>query len=86
MQKTKTQITINDNLALIVSSVQEQFPIYDTNAAIEYLLARGSGSYLEEIGLSASDLKAIAVSKQEIKNGSSGKAKNSSELIKKLNS
>jgi D-isomer specific 2-hydroxyacid dehydrogenase, NAD binding domain len=48
MKKTKTQITINDKLADIVSSVQQKYPIYDVNAAIEYLIARGSGDYLKD--------------------------------------
>jgi hypothetical protein len=86
MQKTKTQITINESLALIVSSVQEKYPIYDTNAAIEYLLARGSGSFLEDLGLSAQDLKDIALSKHEIKSGLGTKTQGGTDLIKKLNS
>jgi D-isomer specific 2-hydroxyacid dehydrogenase, NAD binding domain len=48
MKKTKTQITINDKLADIVSSVQQKYPIYDVNDAIEYLIARGSGDYLKD--------------------------------------
>jgi hypothetical protein len=86
MNKQKTQITISDNLALIVASVQDKFPIYDTNSAIEYLLARGSGIYLEEIGLSKQDLKDNSISKAEINAGQSTRAKDSIDLIKKLNS
>jgi hypothetical protein len=83
-QKTKTQITINDNLALIVSSIQQKYPIYDLNGAIEYLIARGSGDYLSDIGLTTQDLRDIAISKAEINNGDSVKANNSTDLILKL--
>ena len=86
MHKTKTQITINDSLALIVSSVQQKYPIYDTNKAIEHLLALGSGSFLENIGLNTQDLKDIALSREEIKLGYSVKTNGGNDLIKKLNS
>jgi hypothetical protein len=84
MQKTKTQITINDNLALIVTSVQQSYPIYDLNGAIEYLIARGSGDYLSDIGLTTQDLRDIAISKAEIYQGDSIKANSTSELLNKL--
>jgi D-isomer specific 2-hydroxyacid dehydrogenase, NAD binding domain len=51
MQKTKTQITINNNLSKIVESVQKSYPIYDVNGAIEHLIARGSADYLKEISM-----------------------------------
>jgi hypothetical protein len=86
MSKTKTQITINENLALIVLSIQKKYPTYDVNKAIEYLIARGSGDYLNDIGLTTQDLKDIAISKSEIQNGNSVKAKNSKELLLKLKS
>jgi hypothetical protein len=84
MQKTKTQITINDNLALIVTSVQQSYPIYDLNGAIEYLIARGSGDYLSDIGLTTQDLRDIAISKAEIYQGDSIKANSTSDLLNKL--
>jgi hypothetical protein len=51
MKKPKTQITINNNLSKIVTSVQQRYPIYDINGAIEHLIARGSADYLKEIEL-----------------------------------
>jgi hypothetical protein len=84
MQKTKTQITISDNLALIVSSVQQKYPTYDINGAIEYLIARGSGDYLNDIGLTTQDLRDIYISKNEITNGDSINANSSAELLQKL--
>jgi hypothetical protein len=84
MQKTKTQITINDNLATIVSSVQKKYPIYDLNGAVEYLLALGSGVYLNNVGLSMQDLKDITISRQEIADGNSITANSAKELLSKL--
>jgi hypothetical protein len=86
MQKTKTQITINDNLATIVSSVQKKYPIYDLNGAVEYLLALGSGVYLSNVGLSMQDLKDINSSRQEIADGRSIQASSIEELLSKLKS
>jgi hypothetical protein len=86
MQKTKTQITINSNLAVIVATVQQKYPIYDLNGAIEYLLARGSGSFLDDYGLNIQDLKDISISKSEIQSGNSVKANSAEDLLLKLKS
>jgi hypothetical protein len=84
MQKTKTQITINNNLATIVASVQKKYPIYDINGAVEYLLALGSGIYLQNNGLSLQDLKDINISRQEITDGMSVKVDSAEALLSKL--
>ena len=49
--KTKTQITINDDLSLIVSMIKQKYPIFDTNQTIEFLIAKGCGAYLDEVNL-----------------------------------
>lgn len=84
MLKTKTQITVNHSLNLILSMVKKTYPTYDTNQAVEYLLAKGSGVYLSELGLSMQDLEDIQKSREEIASGHYIKAKNITELLQKL--
>ena len=67
--KQKTQITINSELEIIVASIQRQYPIFNTNQAIEFLLAKGSGAYLESNGLTMDDLRDIQKSRQQVAEG-----------------
>ena len=82
--KNKTQVTVSDDLGLIIKSLGYKYPVFDLNQSIEYLIARGSGDYLEEIGLTLEDLRDIEKSNNEIVSGQSVKAKNMVEAIKKL--
>jgi len=82
--KTKTQITVNSDLSLIVSAIKHNFPIFDTNQAIEFLVAKGSGAYLNELDLTLQDLKDIETSRQEIRDGKSIQANSMAEAIIKL--
>lgn len=82
--KNKTQVTVSDDLGLIIKSLGYKYPVFDLNQSIEYLIARGSGDYLEEIGLTLEDLRDIEKSNNEIASGQSVKAKNMLEAIKKL--
>jgi hypothetical protein len=84
--KTKTQITVNDDLSLIVSAIKHNFPIFDTNQAIEFLVAKGSGVYLNELNLTLQDLKDIEISRQQIRDGKSTKANSIDDLLQKLKS
>ncbi len=84
--KTKTQITINDDLSLILSVIKHKYPIFDTNQAVEFLVAKGSGTYLEEINLTMQDLKDIEVSRQQIRDGLSIKCDSIEDLLQKLKS
>ena len=84
LTKIKTQITLNSRLASIVSVVMERFPTYDVNKSIEFLLACGSKSYLDEVGLTYQDLLDIEISRTEIESSKSEKAANMTEAIKKL--
>jgi hypothetical protein len=45
----KTQITIDTTLQKVVSKVLENYPIYDTNDAIKFLISVGAKKYLDEI-------------------------------------
>ncbi|MEI6728968.1 MAG: hypothetical protein WCK98_04975 [bacterium] len=82
--KNKTQVTVSYDLGLIIKSLGYKYPVFDLNQSIEYLIARGSGDYLEEIGLTLEDLRDIEKSNNEIASGQSVKAKNMLEAIKKL--
>jgi hypothetical protein len=84
--KTKTQITVNHSLNLILSMVKKTYPLFDTNQAVEFLLAKGSGAYLSELELSMQDLEDIQKSRDEIKNGKSTKANSIDDLLQKLKS
>ena len=84
MLKTKTQITVNHSLNLILSMVKKTYPIFDTNQAVEFLLAKGSGAYLSELSLTVQDLEDIQKSREEIANGDYVKADNIKELLQKL--
>ena len=86
MTKTKTQITINDDLSLIVSLIKQKYPIFGTNQAVEFLVAKGSGTYLEEINLTMQDLKDIETSRQQIRDGLSTKCDSIEDLLQKLKS
>lgn len=81
MSKTKTQITLNKNLSLIVDHIMEEYPIYDVNQSIEFLIAKGSKDYLDEMKLSFDDLKEIEISRKEIQNGQATRSKNMKEAI-----
>ena len=85
LNKNKTQITLNPKLALIVESIMEKYP-YDLNGAIEFLIARGSKDYLNEIDLTMEDLEDIKKSEKEIEVGKSIKVKDSKELLHSLKS
>jgi hypothetical protein len=84
IQKTKTQVTLNPKLDLIVRNVMEQYPIYDVNQSIEFLLARGVKDYLNEIGLTLEDMQEIEESRKQINSGNSIKAKNMTLAIEEL--
>ena len=88
MQKTiskiKTQTTLNDELQSIVGLVQSQFPIFSLNQSIDFLIAKGSGVYLDELGLTLQDLKDIEQSRQEILEGNSIKGFNTEDFLQKL--
>ena len=84
--KTKTQITINDDLSLIVSMIKQKYPIFDTNQTIEFLVAKGSGAYLDEVNLTIQDLKDIQIARQQIKDGLSIKCDSIEDLLTKLKS
>ena len=62
--KTKTQITITHDLSLILDTIKHKYPIFDTNQAVEFLVAKGSGVYLEELGLTLQDLRDIEIAQQ----------------------
>jgi len=85
LTKNKTQVTLNPKLALIVESIMEKYP-YDLNGAIEFLIARGSKDYLNEIDLTMEDLEDIKKSEDEIREGKSTKAKGSTALLSALKS
>ncbi len=82
--KTKTQVTLNSDLNLIVSSLQSEYPIFNINKCIELLIAKGTKAYLEEHGLSIEDLRDLNISRNEVETGQTTKTKNMSEAIKKL--
>lgn len=84
IQKIKTQTTLNSELQAIVSLVQSQHPIFSLNQSIDFLIAKGSGVYLDEMGLSIQDLKDIEQSRKEISLGKSTKANNIDEFLQKL--
>lgn len=85
LTKNKTQVTLNPKLALIVESIMEKYP-YDINGAIEFLIARGSKDYLNEIDLTMEDLEDIKKSEKEIIEGKSTKVKGSKALLSALKS
>ena len=85
LTKNKTQVTIKPKLALIIESIMEKYP-YDLNGAIEFLIARGSKDYLNELDLTMEDLEDIKKSEEEIKQGKYTKAKDSKALLSSLKS
>jgi len=82
--QTKTQITVNEELALIISSILEKYPIFSLNKAVEFLIAKGSGIYLKEMEMSLQDLKDIQIAKKQIQKGQSQTANSTLELLTKL--
>jgi hypothetical protein len=82
--KTKTQITLSENLELIVKAIMQEFPIYDVNQSIEFLIAKGSKYYLDEMGMTIQDMIDIQASKAQIAAGKSTKTKDMKEAILKL--
>ena len=82
--KTKTQVAITNSLDLIVKSIMQQFPIYDVNKSVEYLIAKESRDYLDEIGLALEDLQQIEESRKQVTLGQSTKVISMEEAIKKL--
>lgn len=86
LAKTKTQITVNSDLSLIVSAIKHNFPTFDTNQAVEFLIAKGGGVYLNELNLTLQDLKDIEISRQQIHSGKSTKATSIDDLLQKLKS
>ncbi len=86
MIKTKTQTTINDNLQLVVNQVKGQYPIFSLNQSIDFLLAKGTKAFLDEMDLTMEDLAEIQKSKDEIANGDFVTGDNFEDFIKNLNS
>jgi hypothetical protein len=82
--KNKTQITLDEVLELIVEMVREEYPIYDLNQAVEFLLAKGTGAYLQEQSLSYQDLLDIQKSKNDLKEGKFTRVKSGKDLLSKL--
>ena len=50
-----------------MSLIKQKYPIFGTNQAVEFLIAKGSGTYLEEINLTMQDPKDIETSRQQIR-------------------
>ena len=65
-----------------MSLIKQKYPIFGTNQAVEFLVAKDSGTYLEEINLTMQDLKDIETSRQQIRDGFSTKCDSSSKALK----
>ena len=65
-----------------MSLIKQKYPIFGTNQAVEFLVAKGSGTYLEEINLTMQDLKDIETSRQQIRDGLPTKCDSSSKALK----